>query len=106
MATIAKPEACDGHTNDEAIQTDKERKIPLRECVRTAIASYLDRMGEYQVDNLHRFVLDEVERPLLETVMEHARGNQTLAARMLGISRGTLRKKVAHYGLISANDPK
>ena len=42
----------------------------------------------------------EVEAPLLATVMEHANGNQTRAAEMLGLNRGTLRKKLKQYALI------
>ena len=42
-------------------------------------------------------MLAEVERPLLESVMTHARGNQSHAAEYLGISRSTLRKKLKLY---------
>jgi Fis family transcriptional regulator len=41
--------------------------------------------------------MDEVERPLIETVLDAAANNQSVAARMLGISRSTLRKKLAAY---------
>ncbi|MBK5970442.1 hypothetical protein CCR91_17195 [Thiorhodovibrio winogradskyi] len=85
---------------------NQEHGIPLRDCVRSAMQSYLARMGDHHIDNLHRFVLDEVERPLVETVLHHCNGNQTLAARILGMSRGTLRKKISQYGLMSANDPR
>ena len=40
-----------------------------------------------------------VEQPMLEVVMKQADGNQTVAAEILGISRGTLRRKLADYGL-------
>jgi Fis family transcriptional regulator len=43
--------------------------------------------------------LQEVETPLLETVMAYVRGNQSKAAELLGINRGTLRKKLKMYGL-------
>jgi Fis family transcriptional regulator len=42
-------------------------------------------------------VLGEIERPLIETVLDHTDGNQTQAARMLGMSRSTLRKKMVRY---------
>jgi Fis family transcriptional regulator len=42
-------------------------------------------------------VLAEVEKPLIETVMNHTAGNQTHAADILGLSRGTLRKKLAEH---------
>ena len=44
-------------------------------------------------------VIAEVEKPLLEAVMKRAGGNQLRAARMLGINRNTLRKKLSLYGL-------
>ena len=48
---------------------------------------------------LYDLVLQEVERPLLETVMHFTHGNQTRAAEVLGINRSTLRKKLRQYGL-------
>jgi len=45
-------------------------------------------------------VLGEVEKPLLEVVMKHTKGNQSNAAKALGLSRGTLRKKLKIYGML------
>jgi Fis family transcriptional regulator len=42
-----------------------------------------------------------VEAPLLETVMQHTRSNQSKASAMLGLNRGTLRKKLKKYGMLS-----
>lgn len=84
----------DGLTVLQASKTE-----PLRECVRNALRYYLQNMDGHDVSGLHRMVLDEVERPLIETVMESANQNQTTAARMLGISRGTLRKKLKELEL-------
>jgi len=70
------------------------RTEPLRDCVRNALRYYLSNMGGHDVTGLYRMVLDEVERPMIETVLEHTNGNQSLAAQMLGISRSTLRKKL------------
>jgi Fis family transcriptional regulator len=74
------------------VQSDQTE--PLRECVRSALRYYLINMDGHEVTGLFRMVLDEVERPLIETVLESAKNNQSVAARMLGISRGTLRKKL------------
>jgi len=49
---------------------------------------------------LHDLVIRSAERPMLEFVLAHTDGNQTLAAQMLGINRNTLRRKLAEYDLI------
>lgn len=70
---------------------------PLRECVRDALESYFRQLGGHDSNNLYEMVMSEVEEPLLRTVLRHAGGNQTKAARILGMSRSTLRKKLARY---------
>ncbi len=78
---------------------NNKKKEPLRECVRDALDSYFRQMGDHGASDLYQLVLNEIEQPLLETVMQHTEGNQTRAARILGISRSTLRKKLAAYNL-------
>ncbi|MGE4634102.1 MAG: DNA-binding transcriptional regulator Fis [Arenicellales bacterium] len=75
------------------------RAQPLGECVRQSLAVYFADLEGTEAQNLYPLVIGEIEKPLLETVMHQARGNQSRAARMLGINRNTLRKKLAHYGL-------
>jgi Fis family transcriptional regulator len=70
---------------------------PLGDCVRNALRFYFHKLGGHEVNDLYQLVLKEVEQPLIETVLEHTDGNQTLAARLLGISRSTLRKKIGQY---------
>ena len=50
--------------------------------------------------NLYGLVIAEFEVPILETVLRYVEGNQTKAAKILGLSRGTLRKKLQHYKII------
>ena len=47
--------------------------------------------------NLYQLVMEEIEGPLFRTVMEQTRYNQSKAARVLGVSRGTLRTKLKRY---------
>lgn len=103
---IDEPDGKYKHALDNLAQDKLEQSIPLCNCVRTAVQSYLERMGDHHIKDMYRFVLDEVERPLLESVLHHSGGNQTMAAHILGISRGTLRKKISQFGLMSANDPR
>lgn len=72
---------------------------PLRNCVKNAVENYLSDLKGYQASDLHRLVMDEVEAPLLEAVMRHSRGNHSKAASLLGINRGTLRKKLRQHDL-------
>lgn len=71
----------------------------LREFIRRVVQQYLEDMGSTDPDNLRELILSEVERPLIETVIEHTAGNQSRAAAILGITRSTLRSRVRRYGL-------
>jgi Fis family transcriptional regulator len=77
----------------------KRGSEPLHKCVHDALTSYFQQMDGHGVSDLYRMVISEVEPPLLEATMEEAEGNQSRAANMLGISRSTLRKKLAQYNL-------
>ncbi len=79
---------------------DTQQQQPLNASVIAAIKGYLDQLGGQSVSNLYDIVLQEVEEPLLKVIMEHTRGNQSKAAILLGLSRGTLRKKLKQYGLL------
>ena len=82
------------------LEVDQSRTgEPLRECVRSAMASYFDQLDGHTASGLHRMVLGEVEVPLLESVLSYTGGNQTQAAEVLGINRATLRKKLKEYNL-------
>jgi len=72
---------------------------PLAKCVADALETYLRKMDGHAVSDLYRLVIEEVERPLFETIVRHANGNLTQAARMLGLTRSTLRKRLTDYGL-------
>lgn len=72
-----------------------QREPALRECVARAVRTYLQSSRGHGTEDLFRMVLNEVEAPLLTEVLAHCEGNQTRAAVMLGITRATLRKKLA-----------
>ena len=74
-------------------------KEPLHECVRDSLNHYLSQLKGHDVTDLYELVMNEVEVPLLETVLRHTHGNQSKAAKVLGMSRGTLRKKLKHYDI-------
>ncbi|MDG4550369.1 MAG: DNA-binding transcriptional regulator Fis [Candidatus Contendobacter sp.] len=73
---------------------------PLRDHVAETLRIYFHNLGGQAPSNLYDLVLREVEPPLLDIVMKFTCGNQTQAAIILGINRGTLRKKLRQYGLL------
>ena len=72
----------------------------LRENVETAMANYFKHLEGQPVSDVYQMVMSEIEAPLLEQVMKYVRNNQTKAAHLLGLNRGTLRKKLKQYGLL------
>jgi Fis family transcriptional regulator len=77
----------------------ERRKGPLSQCIRNALRIYFKELSGHSPANLHELVLSQIEEPLLEEVMKHTGGNVTRAAQILGLNRGTLRKKLQRYGL-------
>eukprot|EP01012_Entosiphon_sulcatum_P062308 TRINITY_DN88534_c0_g1_i1.p1 TRINITY_DN88534_c0_g1~~TRINITY_DN88534_c0_g1_i1.p1 ORF type:complete len:100 (+),score=13.86 TRINITY_DN88534_c0_g1_i1:34-333(+) len=79
-----------------AIQTTKQDQ-GLQDLVYGLVTRFLAENKGKSIDDLYDMILSEVEPPLLQAVMEKKRGNQLQAARLLGISRGTVRKKLQRY---------
>jgi Fis family transcriptional regulator, factor for inversion stimulation protein len=66
----------------------------IAESVRRSLERYFKDLDGTRPQSIYDMVLKNVERPMLEAVLDHAEGNQTVAAEMLGINRNTLRKKI------------
>lgn len=81
-------------------QDTPESHTTLRETVATTMQRYFHHLDGETVTDLYDMVLAEVEAPLLRSVMEYVNSNQTHAAQMLGLNRGTLRKKLKRYDLL------
>lgn len=73
----------------------------LRDHVDRALANYFAHLDGHPVDNVYELVLSEIEPPLLERVLKYTNRNQTRASAILGLNRGTLRKKLKMYGLLN-----
>jgi len=71
----------------------------LREIVASSVKQFLDDMGNTPPTNLHEKIIREVEAPLIAAVLAHTGGNQSQAARILGMTRSTLRNRMRRYDL-------
>jgi Fis family transcriptional regulator len=76
------------------------RNKPLSALTDEALRGYFASLNGHKPAALYELVMREVEKPLFKTVMEYSDGNQSQAAEILGINRGTLRKKLKTYQLL------
>jgi len=72
----------------------------LSDAVAIALQDYFDHLEEETTTDLYELFLREVEAPMLKVVMERNGSNQSAAAQVLGLNRGTLRKKLKEHKLI------
>lgn len=75
------------------------RDVPLRSHAERALNDYFASLNGHRPAHLYDLVIREVEEPLFRAVLDYADGNQSRAAGILGINRGTLRKKLRELGL-------
>lgn len=72
----------------------------LRDAITQAITAYYEQLDGEAASNVYDMVISQVEPPLLEATLIHTGNNQSKAAEVLGLNRGTLRKKLKQYNLI------
>ena len=78
---------------------------PLRDSASEAIAHFLQTLDGEPCSELYDMVLHQVEEPLFKAVLDYTQYNQSHAAAMLGLNRGTLRKKLRQHGLLAESEP-
>jgi len=83
-----------------AAEPNTSNEPSLRDSVEKAVTNYFQHLDGQDVSDVYDMVLAEIEAPMLEVVMNFTRHNQTRAAHVLGLNRGTLRKKLKQYGLL------
>ncbi|UTW47761.1 DNA-binding transcriptional regulator Fis [Bacterioplanoides sp. SCSIO 12839] len=99
-ALLRKVEPVTDSSEQNNLLTPSESSQTLRDSVEKALQNYFDHLDGQPVVDIYDMVLSEVEAPLLETVMKYTRDNQTKASIVLGLNRGTLRKKLKQYGML------
>ena len=78
---------------------------PLRDSASEAIRHFLETLDGEACSELYDMVLHQVEEPLFKAVLDYTQHNQSHAAAMLGLNRGTLRKKLRQHGLLTESEP-
>jgi len=96
--------AADATTAANDDTTTPTQTSSLRDAVTASVRQYLEELDGQISTDVYQMVLAEIEAPLLEEIMAYTRNNQTKASVMLGLNRGTLRKKLKQYNLIGSKD--
>ena len=76
----------------------KLENYSLESIIELKLSQFLDQIGAFYPEQLYSMILKETEKPLLNQILRRTGGNQVHAARILGINRNTLRKKMRLYG--------
>ena len=85
------------------MRTDNDKnmsKKTIQDCIKDNLESYFHDLRGAEPHAVYDMVVNAVERPMLEVVMQRAEGNQSKAAEWLGINRNTLRRKLLEHKLI------
>ena len=80
--------------------SDNRSSQSLRDSVAEAMQRYFADLDGQDTSDLYKLVMAEVEPPLLRAAMNYTRQNQSRTAEILGLNRGTLRKKLKQYDLL------
>ena len=83
-----------------ANKKDNDGRKSLHKHTEDALEVYFESLNGERPGDLYELVIGEVERPLFKAVLDYTQGNQSQAAGILGLNRGTLRKKLRYYSLI------
>lgn len=86
-------------TNTTPVQAQTITHKPLCEHVFNSVSNFLSNPANADTTDLYEIVMNEVERPLLNRVMQFTHGNQSKAAKVMGINRSTLRRMLKKHGL-------
>lgn len=86
-------------TSRESIESSDLRSTSLGSLVDKKLEQFFDDVSGMMPENMHQMIMSKAEKPLIRQIMKRTGGNQVQAAKILGINRNTLRKKIKLYGL-------
>lgn len=86
--------------NPSSAPNENHSNQSLRYSVAEAMQRYFSDLDGQDTQDLYNLVMAEVEPPLLQAAMNYTKQNQSKTAELLGLNRGTLRKKLKQYNLL------
>ena len=88
-----------GMSIDDADLITRLDQYSIEDVVELKISRFFDQIGTFYPNEVYELIMSKVEKPLLVQILRRVGGNQVQAAKILGINRNTLRKKIKQYGL-------
>lgn len=85
--------------SDSAAEHAASFAFDFDELVRLKVCEFLNTVSGHYPDKLYKLLMAKMEKPLLSEVLKQAGGNQAKAARILGLTRNTLHRKLKHHNL-------
>lgn len=71
----------------------------LTHAVQYTLSDYFNTLDGAEPHDIHALIMNHVEKILIEHILRRTQGNQTQAAKLLGINRNTLYSKIQRYQL-------
>ena len=87
-------------TSESTKAEGRQRDGGLGQAVEIAVREFMETLDGEDTTDFYNLVLSEVEEPLLRVVLEYCGGNQSRTSELLGLNRGTLRKKLRQHNLL------
>jgi DNA-binding protein Fis len=73
--------------------------MSMEKIVEVKLKKVIEKLNLDNLKGFYNIVIEEVEKPMFKLILENVKWNQIKAARVLGINRNTLRKKLRHYSI-------
>ena len=100
MNSVEKAQLEVASNNPSSAPSENHSNQSLRYSVAEAMQRYFSDLDGQDTQDLYNLVMAEVEPPLLQAAMNYTKQNQSKTAELLGLNRGTLRKKLKQYNLL------
>ena len=75
----------------------KENETKIDKIIQESLEIYFNRLGEQKPHAVLEMVINVAEKPTIEFVLKKTNYNFSASSKILGITRATLRKKVAKH---------
>ena len=84
---------------DDAAFSKKLEPYSIEELMEFKVSRFFDQVGTFYPENFYELVISKVEKVVIKQVLKRVGGSQVQAAKVLGLNRNTLRKKMKMYNL-------